>query len=534
MIRVILFFAFIGLAAFGLGWLAENPGGVTLVWGAKQYDVSLITGFGVVLALAIIIAFLWGIIRFVFRLPSLMSLAAKARRREKGLNALTRGMLAVGAGDARAAGKHTAEAHRLLAHEPLTKLLRAQSAQLAGDRAGAVKAFNEMLDDDRAHTLGLRGLHVEAMRSGDHDAALDFAARAHKRGALPWAGQAVLDQRAARGDWAGALGAVEANAAARLIDKPAANRLRAVLKTTMAGEMGPGDSKPALALALEACRLAPGLTPAAALAGKLSAASGDVKRAAKIVEAAYAQTPHPDLARLYLHLRAGDAAGDRLARARALARLAPSNAESLLTVGRAALEARDFNAARAAIAPLLESATARPSRRACLLMADIFEAQGDQGAQREWLARAARAPRDPAWVADGVISDAWSPVSPAGKIDAFVWKVPDERLSGPALEAQAPIVEAMAAPPLKIIGPPPESAPQPETAPPPESPPAAEPTPSAAVIELPRLPPAPAPLGAQRAAEVFGMATPMAPDDPGPHDEPAPKRSFRLFSNGRD
>ena len=92
------------------------------------------------------------------------------------------------------------------------------------------------------------------------------------------------------------------------------------------------------------------------------------------------------------------------------------------------------------IAPLLasDSPHGRPTRRVCLLMADIEEAEGHQGAVREWLARAARAPRDKAWVADGVISDRWAPVSPSGTLDAFVWRTPDERLAARCAEP-API-----------------------------------------------------------------------------------------------
>src|SRR6516225_2635258 len=70
-------------------------------------------------------------------------------------------------------------------------------------------------------------------------------------------------------------------------------------------------------------------------------------------------------------------------------------------------------------------------------MADIEEAEGHFGAVREWLARAARAPRDKAWVADGVISDRWAPVSPSGALDAFVWRTPDERIAAPAEPARA-------------------------------------------------------------------------------------------------
>ena len=59
-------------------------------------------------------------------------------------------------------------------------------------------------------------------------------------------------------------------------------------------------------------------------------------------------------------------------------------------------------------------------------MAEIEQREsGDEGRAREWMARAMRAPRDPAWTADGIVSDRWMPVSPvSGRLDAFQWKVP--------------------------------------------------------------------------------------------------------------
>ena len=209
MVRLLIFLAALALVAAGLTWLANNPGVVDLTWRGEQYEVSLLFGLGAVLALAIAIAIVWGLLRFVFRIPSLVSIGAQSRRREKGFRALSRGMLAVGAGDARAAAKHASDASRLIGHEPMTKLLQAQSAQLAGDRPRAVAAYNSMLEHHETHGIGLRGLHVEARRAGDHVAALQYAMRAHARAPAAWAGQAVLDDRTRRGDWAGALATVD-------------------------------------------------------------------------------------------------------------------------------------------------------------------------------------------------------------------------------------------------------------------------------------------------------------------------------------
>jgi HemY protein len=518
MLRLLIFLAALALATWGLTWLADNPGVVTVTWRGIEYRVSLMLALGAVLALAVVLSIVWAVLRFIFRIPSLVSLASRARKREKGFVALSRGMIAVGAGDARAAAKHASEASRLVAHEPMTKLLQAQSAQLAGDRERAVAAYNAMLDHHETHGLGLRGLHVEARRAGEHEAALEYAIRANARAPAAWAGQAVLDDRTRRGDWAGALATVDVNAAARLIDKPTANRWRAVIKTAMADAAMERDPKHALALAQEACRLAPTLVPAAAICGRLMAQAGDYRRASRILEAAYAQTPHPDLAAAYIRVRHGDSTEDRLARARALARVAPNDPESLLTVGRAALEAHDDAAARAAIAPLLasDSPHGRPTRRACLLMADIEEADGHHGAVREWLGRAARAPRDKAWVADGVITDRWAPVSPSGALDAFVWRTPDERYALPA----EPAAPEPAAPAVEAIVPP---------APPPAptlalAPQAVESERHAAPAYNPPVVPA------ARTGVIIDPAS-MAPDDPGPEEPEAKPRGFRLYAN---
>jgi HemY protein len=138
-------------------------------------------------------------------------------------------------------------------------------------------------------------------------------------------------------------------------------------------------------------------------------------------------------------------------------------------------------------------------------MADIETADGAEGAAREWLARAARAPRDKAWIADGIISDRWAPASPAGALDAFVWRAPDERLGAPSPPP----------PPPPKLEPAPLAAPAPPPAAPPQPPPALlQPRPAAPPIaaSAPPWPPAKA-----------VIAPTVAPDDPGPFaDDEAP------------
>ena len=51
MVRLLIFLAALALAAFGLTWLANNPGVVDVTWRGEEYEVSLMFALGAVLAL---------------------------------------------------------------------------------------------------------------------------------------------------------------------------------------------------------------------------------------------------------------------------------------------------------------------------------------------------------------------------------------------------------------------------------------------------------------------------------------------------
>ncbi len=455
MVRVLLYLFVFACLAVGAVWLADRPGEVSVLWQGYRIETSVaIAAIGVVL-LAMLAMLAWAVLRFILGLPGAFSFASRSRRRTRGFEAVSRGMVAIGAGDPVAAGRHAAEARRFAGNEPLTLLLEAQSAQLSGDRGRAEAAFKAMLDKPETRVLGLRGLFVEAKRRGDMAAARAFADDAVRRSpSLAWANDALLDFHTSAGDWQAARTAVERRAALRLAEKAEAKRQRAVLLAAEAMQARSTEPEKALAAALEAVKLAPGLTPAAVIAGRMLSERGDIRKAAKILEAAWKEVSHPDVAAAYLDARPGDSALDRLARAQTLTRLRPSDPEGVLALAGAAIHAREFAKARSALKPLLAGGA---SMRACLLMAELEEAEhGSAGRVREWLSRATRAPRDAAWVADGVVSDHWLPVSPiSGRLDAFVWTVPPATLGSQGqgmddvladLDDGAPLIEARAEP----------------------------------------------------------------------------------------
>ncbi len=277
-------------------------------------------------------------------------------------------------------------------NDPLTLLLHAQSAQLDGDRAGARAAFNTMAEREDTRLLGLRGLFIEAQRADDAVAAVMIAEEALKLSpASTWASHAVLGFRCAQGDWDGALKILDNDLAAGLIDKAGYRRRRGVLLTAKALELEKVDRDLSREAAMEAVKLAPTLVPAAVLAAKYESEAHQVRRAMRLVEAAWIAHPHPDLADAYAHVKLGDSARQRLVRVETLAAKTPGEIEGALAIARAAIDASEF---------------AQSARRAGAVHGQSDAARGDADgrdrAHRAWrqrqgagldLARGARAAR---------------------------------------------------------------------------------------------------------------------------------------------
>jgi HemY protein len=538
MTRLVLFLLGVILLATGLAWLADRPGSLLVTWQGYEIETSVFRAVVIFAALIGLALLVWSILSQIWSSPAAVSHFLTRRRQRRGLDALSSGMIAIGAGDRSMATRYALQARKSLPNEPLTHLLRAQAAQLSGDKATARRIFEAMLGSPDTEQLGLRGLFLEAGREGEHEAQRQFAERALRLNPkLSWPVEALFELQCREGDWAGALQTLALAKRHGHVERPDADRRRAVVLTAQAQALEEEDPEKALTLAIEAHGLAPALIPAAAIAGRLLAARGNTPRAAKIIQKTWAKAPHPELATAYAYARIGDSPRDRLDRVKQLFALNPHSIESSIAVALAAIEAHDYAEARRILQPYLDNGL---TRRVAALMARIeAEESGDKGRAREWLARAVSAPRDAAWIADGVTSDRWAAVSPSGTLDAYTWRVPaddveggEERILGADLTefiaSGEPDTITVKAEPITDSTPPPRPVePAATPAKPPVPAPATEKTaragPSVSAAE-PASPPRPVNRPAERSVERPKIFTPSRPPDdpgPGPDDEPA-------------
>jgi len=458
MIRALWYFFIVVAAAALAAAIAGLDGDIVATVGDTEIAMSLALALGLV-ALLIAVGLMVGrVVTFVLRGPGNVADFWASRKKMRGYEALSQGLLAVAAGDGAAATRHAAKAQKLLDQPAMPLLLAAQAARLTGDEAASATAFQAMLAAPETHGLALKGLFEHAMRMGDDAQAHAHAARALAAApATPWAFEGTFAIEARRGDYEAALETLDRALGQGLLERPDARRRRAVLLTGLAQreaarigdpdalrdeeDIGPDEPgtvreirAQALRHAVEARDLAPDLVPAAALAAQLIFEDGRARRAQKIIEDAWSRGPHPQLADVFFNLFPEDAASKRLKRAQALAARAPGvvggavggEVEGDVLVARAAIAARRFDDAKTALAAYAEPF---PSRRICLLMAEIAEGMGDRGATRGWLSRAVKAPADAQWVAEGYHSATWLPVVPAtGAFDALKWRAPADAI----------------------------------------------------------------------------------------------------------
>jgi HemY protein len=155
-----------------------------------------------------------------------------ARRRARH-EAISRGFMALGAGDPGAARRwvQSAEGGGEPVH-PLSRLLAAWAAEAEGDTAAATAAYESLLDHPDARLAARRGLMLLARARGDEAGALAQAEAAYGDPAAPgWAWRLLFDALRRRGESAAAVALVEDGAARGVYSASAAVRLRTLAGT---------------------------------------------------------------------------------------------------------------------------------------------------------------------------------------------------------------------------------------------------------------------------------------------------------------
>lgn len=464
MLRALWFLLKLGLLLAAVLWLAGHFGGtgdqgrVEIVWQGYLVETKpavLVAGLALLLLVWTFVYRLW---RVIIELPARLGKKYDAHAREDAYRALTRGLVAIAAGDGVRAKKMAMRAQKVLPDAPLTRLLTAQTALLEGDLPRARRGFQELLDDPEGAFFGVRGLLNEALEQRQYGEAIAYLRQADRlQPKRPWILRSLFDAEVKNRDWVGAHQTLRRLHRVRAMEDSAVVRARAVVWLAQAIDILADENLPpksrlseAQRFALAAYRLDTAFTPAVLVLADCYVRADKRYAALKIINRGWENAPHPQLMALWKRLAppvkkmatpldAAKAAADWVGQ---LANLRPEHRDSQRALGLALLEARDARRAR----PLLEAVG---EYRA---LAALEESEGmDKDAARRWLEKAAEALPPNQWVCShcGHAQDDWQPLCQrCDSFDSFDWR----QAGGPALARL--VTPAAAAGGMDILSPP--------------------------------------------------------------------------------
>ena len=396
----------------------------------------------------------WSALLWLWRLPRRLKSGVGMRKRNRAIDAMEEALIAGAEGDMDRARKASAQVRKLAGSTDLGHIISATAAEASGDREEAAIHYEAMLGSPKTRPTGQRGLAQVKLATGDLPGAVEAARDAFEQNPQArWAFDTLFKALVADFRWTEARDVLEKGRAAKHMSGDVYRRRKAVLMAAEADYwMDSGQHDKAVDLAQSALKEAPDFAPAAAIAAHELARAGAQKKAARLLEEAWAKAPHPALSTAYFDLYPGESAGTRAGRVERFAALAGGHREAKLLLVQDRLESGRAVDALSLLDDLM--AKGDPTARLCLLRADAERALGNELDARTWTERAALAPHE----------RDWSDLDPSGP--GFDYTAQDWRRLvfsfGDTGELEHPRAERQAA----VRRPVPERSPQASTAPP--------------------------------------------------------------------
>jgi HemY protein len=431
MVRAVWFFIqLVAIIAVSV-WIIERPGQIVVRF--SDYTVTAQLGAGLlVLAVLVLTSLLvYRVLRSIVDFPIFLKRRSDEATRKKGFQALTRGFVAIAAGNAKDANNYARQTKRLLTGETgLPLLLEAQAARLRGDEGKARLIFTELLKDKDAAFFGVRGLLKSALDAQDYETALDHARRALALNPKqPWILRMVYELELHTRRWKAAQATAKKIVRYKAMD-PAqvkSNEIAILLHRARQSELN-GEKNDALNYIRKAYKLDKFFIPTVLAELKHVMEQGKTRKAKSILQKAWKHSPHPDLLPYWEELAPQNTKRDPMKKLKyyeKILALKPESVEGQLAVARAAIDQSLWGEAKAYLA----------AAEKIYPVADIYRLRAEiekrttknEEVVHNYLEKASEAPAGKVWYCKktGHIYDRWSAVAePHGTFNTIEWGYP--------------------------------------------------------------------------------------------------------------
>ncbi len=391
-------------------WLAERPGTAQIVWHDTVIETSAAVLAVIVVAVLYVLLLLYRLWRMIVEGPRFWRLKRKMSAMEEGQSELAKGFASLAAGQAAQAGQHAVKARKRLGETPVTQLLLAQAAQLAGDHQTAQRLFQAMTHDPNTAVLGYRGLITAALRAGDYDEATRHVQLLEGlKKDVPWLHLVRFEAAAKVENWGAAQGSLEKARKGKALPALVADEQQAALLLAEAkNALRESLPKKALKFAEKAKRLRPDWLPVMLILAEAQIVAGQARTALRGLERAWERKPNGQLVPLVLWAAGAQKPMDAVKVVERLTRHTRETVESRRAMAEVALKADLWGEARRHLMALVGQGRATAQTYQTLARLEQKE-KNDEKAAAAWLAKAISAPAEARWqcAACGEIHETW-------------------------------------------------------------------------------------------------------------------------------
>lgn len=439
MFQTIGFFIKIAVLCVAAIWLITLEGQVNI--DLLDYKIGMQTGvfFFLLAGLVLLFILLLKIISAIFNAPKNIVKIYEADQRKRSFRALTRGLVAVAAGDAKRATQYSKQTKHLWSDlKGLPLLLEAQAAKLRGEDGLAQNRFERLLKDKDSAFLGVRGLLKSALDEGDIERALDFARQAEKQHPKKsWIVKIVYELEIKNRLWTDAL---RTNHKLQKIDKDNFPRLQkdrvAIYLHHHDKALREGDHKRARSEVETAYKLDPTFIPSVTRYCDFLIQDKKHRKCAAVIEKAWKVNTHPDMAKIWSRMapvsKGKNPNKDHdviMGWYEKLIAFKPDSAEGQMAAANAAMDMEYWGEAKAY---LMVAEKLYPAARVYRMQAIVEQnsTHNDDSIHR-LMERAANALPDKRWVCQetGIIFEEWRAIAkPHGQFNSIAWDIPGARV----------------------------------------------------------------------------------------------------------
>lgn len=428
-------------------WVKDHPGQVTIDWLGEVRTISLSLILLGLIAVIAVSSYVGRIFAYIRKLPDTMRRYRYMQGSLKGIELLTAGYAALAGGDGDAAEKYLTKARAKLPEtfeQGLALSLEAQIAKDQGDQPRRKKILEQMLGHDKTAMIGLRGLLADLMETRQYaqaKALLEDHQTKLKSGT--WLSQIRYGLALGQEDWEQARALIPPQKLRRpLAAQSSQTPTEMIALLHLSAETKPND-KEMLQDLKAALKLDETFPPTIAKICAIYLKMKKPRKAAAILDKAWAKAPHPDLVPVFDSVfeftikknnkksTKADITQSRLKYFKKLAARhqaeSPLALEGHIALADKAIEAKDWPLARRSL-DQCDALSSPPTARIFLLRAKLEEHQNnDSLAASHFREEADQALPDKMWVCTktGHVYAQWSPLAlPHRSFNTICWSNP--------------------------------------------------------------------------------------------------------------